>query len=553
MAMAGADVVAPTAEREVARPGWGPARVAAVIVALGSLLSLITAWGAWSADQRNERDLLAVQTKQAAAVIGGQILTIQEPLETALRVAQATDGDPARFRLTMGRATGPDDVFVSASLWDTSGPEPVLVEQIGTEPVLDPGSVDARELVLKARATAGFVVTRADDDYNPVSYAAGDPVDPRWVVYAERAIPADRIAPVQRTAPFAELHFATYIGAADDPSNLVTTNVTMDELPLTGGTSSVELPFGDKTLTFVATAKRHLGGELGWLLPWLILAVGLALTMITAFAAANLVRSRRRAEADRRTIADLYDRLDVLYGEQRSIAQTLQRALLPAFNPDIPGLDIASRYVAGAEGVDIGGDWYSIIRRGEREVCFVVGDVSGRGIGAATVMARLRFTIRAYLAEGHSPGVVLGMCSEQFDIDEDGHIATVVVGVLDLDTCGLVLASAGHFAPLVVDAEGTARYLELDPGPPLGVMATTYRETTPSMGVGSTLVAFTDGLVERRGESLDVGLDRLARAAARGSSTVDHLLDVLVGHLLEDGPEDDTALLAFRCLGDDTA
>jgi serine phosphatase RsbU (regulator of sigma subunit) len=230
-----------------------------------------------------------------------------------------------------------------------------------------------------------------------------------------------------------------------------------------------------------------------------------------------------------------------------------QRALLPAFNPDIPGLDIASRYVAGAEGVDIGGDWYSIIRRGEREVCFVVGDVSGRGIGAAAVMARLRFTIRAYLAEGHSPGVVLGRCSEQFDIDVDGHIATVVVGVLDLDTCGLVLASAGHFAPLVVDAAGTASYLELDPGPPLGVLATTYRETTPSMAVGSTLIAFTDGLVERRGESLDVGLDRLAVAASRGASTVEGLIDELVTALMDDASEDDTALLAFRCIGDDKA
>jgi serine phosphatase RsbU (regulator of sigma subunit) len=140
------------------------------------------------------------------------------------------------------------------------------------------------------------------------------------------------------------------------------------------------------------------------------------------------------------------------------------------------------------------------------------------------------------------------MCSRQFDIDEDGHIATVVVGVLDLETCGLVLASAGHFAPLVVDDEGTTSYLEISPGPPLGVMATTYGETTPSMRPGSTLVAFTDGLVERRGESLDVGLERLAASARKGAANVESLLDVLVADLMHDGSEDDTAMLAFRCL-----
>ena len=528
-------------------PGWGPRKVAVVVVVVGCLLSAVTAWGAWASNERNERDLLAVQTKQAAAVLGSTILTLREPLETTLRVAQATNGDPVEFRTSMSRVTGPDKAFVSASLWDLSG-EPRLVEQIGTAPELGVRSAETRDFVSRASTATTFVVTTPAGVIDRVSYALGDPGEPRWVVYAERAIPADKVVPVQRTAPFTDLAFATYIGPEVRPASLATTNVPVAELPLTGDIATVHIPFGDTTLTLVAAAQRQLGGDLGWQLPWIFLVAGLLLTAVAAVVSAHLVRSRRRAEADRRTIAGLYDRLDVLYGEQRGIAQTLQRALLPAFNPDIPGLDIASRYVAGAEGVDIGGDWYSLIRRGEREVCFVVGDVSGRGIGAAAVMARLRFTIRAYLAEGHSPGTVLSMCSQQFDIDEDGHIATVVVGVLDLETCGLVVASAGHFAPLVVDAEGRATYLEIDPGPPLGVMATTYGETTPSMGIGSTLVAFTDGLVERRGESLDVGLDRLAVAATSGAATVEALLDDLVAALMDDRSEDDTALLAFRCL-----
>jgi serine phosphatase RsbU (regulator of sigma subunit) len=527
-----------------ARPqGWSPTEITLLVVIVGLALSLVTAWVAWSSDQRNERNLLEVQTQQAAAVLGGQILAIHEPLETSLRVEQATDGDTAQFRRVMGRAVGGGLVFVHASLWDTAGGQPRQIAQIGTAPVM--AATVRQQFVARAASTDTFLVTSADADYNPISYAIGDPEDPRWVVYAERAIPADRIAPVQRTAPFTGLWFATYIGDGTDPATLVTTNVPADDLPLTGTTSTVGIPFGDTTLTFVAAAKDHLGGDLGWQLPWIFLATGVALTLITAFAAANLVRSRRRAEADRRTITELYERLDVLYAEQRSIAQTLQRALLPAFNPRIPGLDIASRYVAGAAGVDIGGDWYSVIRRGPSEVCFVVGDVSGRGIGAAAVMARLRFTIRAYLAEGHSPGTALALCSQQFDIVEDGHMATVVAGVADLETRTITLASAGHFAPLVVSS-GDSTYLAIAPGPPLGVASTVYEETTATLPEGATLVAFTDGLVERRGESIDDGLARLADAALVDVPTTEELLDHVVQQLTDDRSEDDTALLAIR-------
>ncbi|MGD9956685.1 MAG: PP2C family protein-serine/threonine phosphatase [Candidatus Nanopelagicales bacterium] len=525
------------------KAGWGPAQITVLVLVVGLILSLITAWIAWSSDQRNERKLLDVQTQQAAAVLGAQILAIHEPLETTLRVEQATDGDLAEFRAVMGRAVGQGRVFAHASLWDASGAEPRQIDQIGVPAVMDPGQLTG--FVARAATVDTFLVTGADTDYNPVSYAIGDPADQRWVVYAERLIPADRIAPVQRTASFARLSFATFIGKGTDPATLVTTNVPPAQLPLTGTTSIAEIPFGDTTLTFQAKASEHLGGDLGWQLPWIFLGIGLALTLITAFAAANIVRSRRRAQLDSETISGLYTRLDGLYAEQRGIAQTLQRALLPAFDPDIAGLDIASRYVAGAAGVDIGGDWYSVIQRGEREVCFVVGDVSGRGIAAAAVMARLRFTIRAYLAEGHSPGTALALCSEQFDIVQDGHMATVVVGVADLATRELRVASAGHFAPLVVSS-GDATYVDISPGPPLGVAPTTFDETTTQLPSGATVIAFTDGLIERRGESVDVGLARLADAALVDVPSTEALLDHVVARLTDDASEDDTALLALR-------
>ena len=149
----------------------------------------------------------------------------------------------------------------------------------------------------------------------------------------------------------------------------------------------------------------------------------------------------------------------------------------------IEQLEISSRYVAGAEGIDIGGDWYSMVSLGDDHFGFAVGDVSGRGIRAATVMARLRFTIRAYLMEGHDPATVLNLCANQIDLSTDGHFATVLVGVGDVETREIAFASAGHFSPLLIDDTG-AVYADLDVGLPLGVIESRYHQRSITMAPG---------------------------------------------------------------------
>jgi serine phosphatase RsbU (regulator of sigma subunit) len=218
----------------------------------------------------------------------------------------------------------------------------------------------------------------------------------------------------------------------------------------------------------------------------------------------------------------------------------------------LANLEIASRYVAGARSVDIGGDWYSVIPVDGAQFAFVVGDVSGRGISAASVMARLRFTMRAYLIEGHSPDDVLEMCSRQFSIVRDHHLATALVGLGNLHTREITLASAGHLSPLMVDS-GQAEFIPTSVGLPLGVTASTYRSVTLTMPEGSTLVAYTDGLVERRGELLDVGLDRLARAATRRAPDLDGLVASLISEVTGPDSDDDIALLAFRWTSQDVS
>ena len=527
------------------RVGARPATVAVVVVVAGLLISVSSAWIAWMLNQRNERDLLEVQTQQAAAVLSGTILNITGPITTTLRVAQATDGDPGEFSTVMTPFVGPDRVFVSATLWDTTTSPARAATTLGDPSELAAGSASSEDFIARARIAPTFLVTNPGGSLDRVAYALGDPQQPRFVVYAERAIPASKVVPVQRTAAFAGLDFATYLGSTTDASTLATTNVPETDLPLTGDLAGARIPFGDTTLTLVTRASDRLGGELGQRLPWVFLLGGILLTATTALAVTNLVRSRRRAEADRQTIAGLYEKLDDLYGEQRGIAMTLQHALLPSFNPEIAGLEIASRYIAGAEGVDIGGDWYSMIGLDDDRFGFVVGDVSGRGIDAAAVMARLRFTIRAYLAEGHPPGEVLDMCARQFDISVDDHFATVLVGVVALPTRTMVLASAGHFAPLIL-TPGSAEYALVTPAPPLGTGHHLHATTTMTMPAGSTLLAFTDGLIERRTEGLDVGLDRLARTRARADRPLDDLLEQVADDLTPGATEDDIALLAFR-------
>jgi serine phosphatase RsbU (regulator of sigma subunit) len=341
------------------------------------------------------------------------------------------------------------------------------------------------------------------------------------------------------------LDYATYLGTHTTPANLATTDVPPSDLPLSGDVARESIPFGSTTLTLVAAGDGQLGGPLGYRLSWIFLFFGLALTGTIAFSVEELVRRRRAAELDAVTIATLYGQLDDSFVEQRSIAETLQRSLLPQRNPQIAELEIASRYIAGADGVDIGGDWYSMISLDDRHFGFVVGDVSGRGISAATVMARMRFTIRAYLIEGHDPATVLDLCAPQIDLADDGHFATVLVGIGNVETREIVLASAGHFSPLLIEPDGV-RFADLDVGLPLGATETRYRQQAIRVLPGSTLIAFTDGLVERRGENLDLSLDRLSQSTKGQEGSIEELVDAVLAAMSEGQVEDDIALLAFR-------
>lgn len=529
------------------RRGRNPRRAAALIGAICLLLTSAATWAAARVDQNSEDRLLQVQTKQAASVLSTAILLIQQPLNTALgaqRVVRKADQAPA-FSQLLSSYVGTGKIFESASLWRRSD-SGVLTRMATVGTAAEAGVSGTRPFLDKAFGADSFTVrgVRAGARLL-IGYALADKAT-GYVVYAERAIPADRRAPVDKDAAYADLNYAIYLGRETTLAALSTTDVDPASLPLQGRTATVTVPFGDSVLTLVTSPRRHLGSTLGERLPVIVLVAGLLLSLVAARSGYQLVRRRQDAEADTATITGLYERVDALFGQQRELFVRLQRALLPHVNPDVPQLEIASEYVAGTQGIDIGGDWYSIIGIDEDDFAFVVGDVSGRGVDAVAVMAHARFTLRAYLLDGDPPAVALEKCSRQFDISRDGHITTALVGVGNARTGEITLASAGHPTPLLLTG-ARGEFVEVAPGLPLGAGAGRYPSTQVRLTPGATLFCFTDGLVERRGEGIDTGMQRLAETLEPVSTApVEELVAHALRRLRSPAATDDVAVLAMR-------
>ena len=250
---------------------------------------------------------------------------------------------------------------------------------------------------------------------------------------------------------------------------------------------------------------------------------------------------------ERRTIEQALRRV---YERERRIAETLQRSLLPEKLPEIAGVELAARYLpAGAEGA-IGGDWYDAVELDGGRLALVVGDVVGHGLRAAVVMGELRNAVRAYALVGPSPAEILRRLNRLVGHDVGGPMATVLCLVLDRRRGVATFASAGHLPPLLVAPDGP-RFLEGGRSVPIGASPDPgFAERREELPPGSTLVLYTDGLVERRRAPLERRLAMLAEAAARSRSGLEQLCDDLLAGALDGAPPaDDVALLAVRPLG----
>ena len=237
-----------------------------------------------------------------------------------------------------------------------------------------------------------------------------------------------------------------------------------------------------------------------------------------------------------------------LYERERLAAITLQRSLLPQALPTLSGAICAARYVPGAVGTEVGGDWYDVIPLADDSAVYVVGDVMGRGVAAAAIMGQLRSAVRAYSLDGHSPAEIIQRVDRMVNTLDDPPITTCVVARFNGSSRELAIATAGHLPPILVHPDGSSEIIHLDPGLPLGVGGAVFSERTMTLDVGARLLLFTDGLVENPTQTVDEGFAELTKAATRAvkeGSAVEQIADAVLKHMRRDDEQDDddTALL----------
>jgi anti-sigma regulatory factor (Ser/Thr protein kinase) len=230
------------------------------------------------------------------------------------------------------------------------------------------------------------------------------------------------------------------------------------------------------------------------------------------------------------------------------IAATLQRSLLPSSVPEVPGLELATRYQPGADGAQVGGDLYDVVPYSDGRVGLAIGDVVGRGIEAASLMGQIRNSLRAYAMEYDRPEQVVERLNLLMHHWQQDRIATLSYLVLDPRNGHVSFANAGHLPPLVLEPDGNAGYLEGGDFVPLGVLPFGgYVAGEAMIKPGSTVLLYTDGLVEERGMSLDDGLERLRQAIQRAPEEAGAMCDYLLAEVPPGGAAgDDVAVLATR-------
>jgi sigma-B regulation protein RsbU (phosphoserine phosphatase) len=228
----------------------------------------------------------------------------------------------------------------------------------------------------------------------------------------------------------------------------------------------------------------------------------------------------------------------------RAATLALQRGLLPTRLPTVPGMDLAARYVPGHR-LGVGGDWYDVFVLPSGDFGVVVGDVSGHGLRSAVVMGRLRSALRSYALIEDDPATVLTLLDRKIQHFEAGNLATVLYAKISMVHHQMSVSIAGHLPPILAAPDQDAVLLSLPADLPVGVGDAKARRTTVvDVPRGSSVVAYTDGLVERRGEVIDVGLQRLA-ALVRAEPAEDICTTIMAGTDLE-AAEDDIALLAIH-------
>ncbi|AJE87244.1 magnesium or manganese-dependent protein phosphatase [Streptomyces albus] len=245
------------------------------------------------------------------------------------------------------------------------------------------------------------------------------------------------------------------------------------------------------------------------------------------------------------------------FTKEHRAAVALQRNLLPVASTQAAAAETAGFYQPASSGTVIGGDWFDVIPLSSLRVALVVGDVVGHGLQAAATMGRLRAAIRTVATLDlppdevllHLDDVVQQLIVESGEELQQGMSATCLYSIYDPVTCRCTMASAGHPPPALTNPEGLCEFVDLSPGPPLGIGSMPFEVTEVDLVPGSLLALYTDGLIEQNDGDIDIGMQRLGErlcTASRADSSLSETARLLVTQMAAEPYRDDVALLLAR-------
>jgi serine phosphatase RsbU (regulator of sigma subunit) len=251
----------------------------------------------------------------------------------------------------------------------------------------------------------------------------------------------------------------------------------------------------------------------------------------------------------------LYERLREAHRREREIAVRLQQALLPDDLAQVDGVEIVTRYIAADDVMQVGGDWFDTFAWMDGRIATIVGDVVGHDLEAAATMGRLRAATAALIPMGDPrPGAVLAALDRCARGRGGVDFVTAACVVVDPVRGRLSYGSAGHPPPLLIDPDGTTRWLDASTAPPIGqIEVDRWFDDTLDIDPGTIVLLYTDGLVERRDVTLAEGMERLREAASRSvTGTLDEVIDSIVETMMAaDASDDDVIAVALRWTGSD--
>jgi Stage II sporulation protein E (SpoIIE) len=518
-------------------------RLGRITVGVVVLMIVLTAAGALvtrSAVHDQQRRLLRERTNEIGLVFSSDIGAIPVSLQGLGGVLRATHESPTALAQA-GLATQAGNQTVSFALMKPTSAGFVVIVAAGSSLHVGQVITDARVRALhEATTTSELVPTGVigTGSARLLGFALGGSAVPAGtVLYRQSALGPVGAPRAAKTAPFSELNVVLYASARPIRADVLVE--TASASPLRGDVITEQVPAGAATWTLQTSAVHSLIGPDVADAPWIVLISGLVLSLLVGLVIEVETRRRKSAVA--------------LYRSERHVAETLQRSLLPTL-PTIEGLALFARYLPGAADQQVGGDWFDVFAINDGRIGIVIGDVVGHDIVAAAAMSQIQASLRALAWQGASPKAVLDQLDALVHNFAISELVTVFYGVLDVaDADGgrlLTYANAGHLPPLCRRQDGQVDDLDDASSVLLGAPSSpgAIREQAQiRLAAESTLVLFTDGLVEVPGESLTDSLARLRSIVTTAPSGADPetLCDLLLGDLNLHQLRDDVAVLTI--------